>query len=92
MRTINMDHVAASQLLQEVVDAMMPFLTEKYGNPSSMHSVGEAVSDAIEEARAKVAALIGAQEDEIIFTSGGTEANNWALKGSCKPTGHEATM
>ena len=82
MRTINMDHVAASPLLPEVVDAMMPFLTEKYGNPSSMHSVGEAVSDAIEEARAKVAALINAQEEEIIFTSGGTEANNWALKGA----------
>ena len=44
MRTINMDHVAALLLLPEVVDAMMPFLTEKYGNPSSMHSVGEAVS------------------------------------------------
>ena len=82
MRTINMDHVAASPLLPEVVDAMMPFLTEKYGNPSSMHSVGEEVSDSIEEARAKVAALINAQEDEIIFTSGGTEANNWALKGA----------
>lgn len=82
MRTINMDHVAASPLLPEVLDAMMPFLTENYGNPSSMHSVGEAVSDAIEEARAKVAALINAQEDEIIFTSGGTEANNWALKGA----------
>ena len=82
MRTINMDHVAASPLLPEVVEAMMPFLTEKYGNPSSMHSVGEAVSDAIEEARAKVAALINAKEDEIIFTSGGTEANNWALKGA----------
>jgi cysteine desulfurase len=82
MRTINMDHVAASPLLPEVLDAMMPFLTDKYGNPSSMHSVGEAVSDAIEKARAKVAAMINAQEDEIVFTSGGTEANNWALKGA----------
>ena len=77
-----MDHVAASPLLPEVVSAMLPFLTDKYGNPSSMHSVGEAVTEAIDEARAKVAALINAQEDEIIFTSGGTEANNWALKGA----------
>ena len=82
MRTINMDHVAGSPLLPEVLDAMMPFLTDKYGNPSSMHSVGEIVSDAIEEARAKVAAMINAQQDEIVFTSGGTEANNWALKGA----------
>ena len=82
MRTINMDHVAGSPLLPEVLDAMMPFLTDKYGNPSSMHSVGEVVSDAIEEARAKVAAMINAQEGEIVFTSGGTEANNWALKGA----------
>ena len=82
MRTINMDHVAGSPLLPEVLDAMMPFLTDRYGNPSSMHSVGEIVSDAIEEARAKVAAMINAQQDEIVFTSGGTEANNWALKGA----------
>ncbi len=82
MRIINMDHVAASPLLPEVVNAMMPFLTEHYGNPSSMHSLGEAVTDAIDEARSKVAALINAQGGEIIFTSGGTEANNWAIKGA----------
>lgn len=81
MRTINMDHVAASPLLPEVVDAMIPFLKEKYGNPSSMHSLGEEVTDAIDEAREKVAALINARPPEIYFTSGGTESNNWALKG-----------
>jgi cysteine desulfurase len=81
MRTINMDHVAACPLLPEVVDAMIPFLKEKFGNPSSMHSLGEEVTDAIDEARAKVAALVNARENEIVFTSGGTEANNWALKG-----------
>ena len=81
MRTINMDHVAACPLLPEVVDAMIPFLKEKYGNPSSMHSLGEEVTEAVDEARAKVAALINARETEIFFTSGGTEANNWALKG-----------
>jgi cysteine desulfurase len=77
-----MDHVAASPLLPEVVNAMMPFLTKLYGNPSSMHSLGEAATEAIDEARSKVTALINAQEEEVIFTSGGTEANNWALKGT----------
>lgn len=81
MRTINMDHVAASPLLPEVVDAMIPFLKDKYGNPSSMHSLGEEVTEAIDEAREKVAALINARPPEIYFTSGGTESNNWALKG-----------
>ena len=81
MRIINMDHVAASPILPEVVDAMLPFLKEKYGNPSSMHSMGEEVTDAMDEAREKIAALINAKSQEIYFTSGGTEANNWALKG-----------
>lgn len=81
MRTINMDHVAASPLLPEVVDAMIPFLKEKYGNPSSMHSLGEEVTEAIDDARQQVAALINARPPEIYFTSGGTESNNWALKG-----------
>jgi len=81
MRIINMDHVAASPILPEVLEEMMPFLTENYGNPSSMHSLGEAVTDAIDEARQKTAALINAKETQIVFTSGGTEANNWALKG-----------
>jgi cysteine desulfurase len=76
-----MDHVAASPILPEVLEEMMPFLTENYGNPSSMHSLGEAVTDAIDEARQKTAALINAKETQIVFTSGGTEANNWALKG-----------
>jgi cysteine desulfurase len=81
MRTINMDHVAASPILPEVADAMIPFLKEKYGNPSSMHSLGEEVTDAIDEAREKVAGLINTVDTNIVFTSGGTEANNWALKG-----------
>jgi cysteine desulfurase len=81
MKIINMDHVAASPLLPEVVDAMLPFLKEMYGNPSSMHSLGEEVTEAIDDAREKVAALIHARPSGIVFTSGGTEANNWALKG-----------
>ncbi|AFM27352.1 cysteine desulfurase family protein [Desulfomonile tiedjei] len=81
MKTINMDHVAASSLLPEVVEAMMPFLSEKMGNPSSMHSLGEEVTEALEEARGQVAGLINASDQEMVFTSGGTESNNWALKG-----------
>lgn len=81
MRLINMDHVAASPLLPEVVDAMVPLLKEKFGNPSSMHSLGEEVTEIMDEARQNVAHLIGAREPEVVFTSGGTEANNWALKG-----------
>lgn len=81
MRVINMDHVAASPLLPEVVQVMIPFLKEKYGNPSSMHSLGEEVTEAIDESREKVAALINAKATDIVFTSGGTESNNWALKG-----------
>ena len=81
MRIINMDHVAASPMLPEVVDTMIPFLREKYGNPSSMHGLGEEVTEAIDESREKVAELINARPTEIVFTSGGTESNNWALKG-----------
>ncbi len=81
MRIINMDHVAASPLLPEVVDAMVPFLKENYGNPSSMHSLGEQVTEALDEARESIAALINARPPELYFTSGGTESNNWALKG-----------
>lgn len=60
---------------------MLPFLGERYGNPSSLHSRGDAAREAVEEAREKVAALIGASPEEIIFTSSGTEANNLAVKG-----------
>ncbi|MCX5872688.1 MAG: aminotransferase class V-fold PLP-dependent enzyme [Deltaproteobacteria bacterium] len=81
MKTINLDHVAASPILPEVADAMIPFLREKYGNPSSIYSLGEEITEALEEARDNVANLINAHEDEIIFTSGGTESNNWAVKG-----------
>ena len=59
----------------------MPFLKENYGNPSSMHSLGEKVTEAMDEARGHVARLINAKDSEIVFTSGGTESNNWALKG-----------
>lgn len=81
MRTINLDHVAASPVLPEVVSAMTLYLSEKYGNPSSIHSLGEQAEEALNEARKKIAALINASSHEIVFTSCGTESNNFALKG-----------
>ena len=81
MRIINMDHVAASPLLPEVIDAMIPFLKENYGNQSSMHSLGEQVTEALDQARENIARLINARPTDVYFTSGGTESNNWALKG-----------
>jgi len=81
MSMIYMDHIAGTPLLPEALDAMLPFLKENFGNPSSIHSFGEDAEEAMTEAREKVAALIGATPDEIIFTSCGTESNNFAFKG-----------
>jgi cysteine desulfurase len=80
---IYLDHNATTPLLPEVVDAMIPYLREHFGNPSSSHVYGQAAKRAVEEARQEVAALIGAspEADEIVFTSGGTEANNLAIRG-----------
>jgi len=81
MTRIYMDHVAGTPLLPEALSAMLPFLREKFGNPSSIHGFGEEAETALNEAREKVAALIGAEPDEIVFTSCGTESNNMAFKG-----------
>ncbi len=79
-----MDNVAAAPLLPEVREAMMPFLTERFGNPQSLHSWGDGAREALEEAREKVAALIGGAAEEVYFTSSGTESNNMALKGMAR--------
>ncbi len=81
MRQIYLDYNATTPLAPGVADAMLPFLTEYYGNPSSSHALGRVCHEAMEDARGHVATLIGADRDEIIFTSGGTESNNLALKG-----------
>lgn len=81
MSEIYMDHIAGTPLLPEALEAMMPFLKENFGNPSSIHSHGETAEEALTEAREKVAALINADPAEIIFTSCGTESNNFAFKG-----------
>lgn len=81
MREVYLDHYAASPIPEEVREAMLPFLDGHFGNPSSLHSWGDDARMALDESRAKVAGLIGANPEEIIFTSNGTEANNLAIKG-----------
>jgi len=81
MKRIYMDHVAGTPLLPEALEAMLPFLKERFGNPSSIHVFGGEAEDALNAAREKVAALIGAKPEEIVFTSCGTESNNFAFKG-----------
>jgi len=81
MRRVYFDHNATTPLAPEVLRAMTPYLTEEYGNASSIHSVGQRARAAVEQARAEVAALIGAREKEAVFTSGGTEADNLAIRG-----------
>ncbi len=89
MRRIYLDHAATTPTHPEVVKAMLPYLTDAFGNPSSIHSYGQEAKGAIEEARTKVAELIGARSEEIIFTSGGTEADNFALKGVAYANEHK---
>lgn len=81
MRRVYLDHIAATPLHPEALGAMLPFLKERFGNPQSLHSDGQAVLEAVEEAREKVAGLINAASSEILFTASGTESNNLALKG-----------
>jgi cysteine desulfurase len=79
MKSIYMDHSATTPVDPEVFDAMKPYFTDIFGNSSSIHSQGQKAHRAVEESREKVAALIGAKPNEIIFTSGGTEADNQAI-------------
>lgn len=78
---IYFDHAATTYVKPEVLEAMLPYFTEKYGNASSVYSIGRESKKAIEESRDKVAAAIGAQSREIYFTGSGSEADNWAIKG-----------
>jgi cysteine desulfurase len=81
MKRIYMDHSATTPVAPEVLEAMLPYFSEKFGNASSLHSFGLEARAALEESREKVARLLGADPEEIIFTSGGTESDNLALKG-----------
>jgi cysteine desulfurase len=79
---VYLDHNATTPVAPEVLGAMLPYLTQHYGNASSDHPLGHRAHQAIEDARAQVAALIGAEPGEILFTSGGTESNNLAIRGT----------
>jgi cysteine desulfurase len=81
MKQIYLDHASTTPVHTEVLEAMLPYFTKEFGNPSSIYPLGQNASDAVAEARDTLAALIGAKPQEIFFTSGGTESDNWALKG-----------
>jgi len=81
MKKIYIDCGSSTQVDKEVIDAMLPYFNEHYGNASSIHSLGRDANDAINEARNKVADILKADANEIIFTSGGTESDNFAIKG-----------
>ena len=79
------DNAATTALSPQVLEAMMPYLTEVFGNPSSLYRIGGAAKDAVEESREKIANLIGAKSGaEIYFTSGGTESDNWAITNAAR--------
>jgi cysteine desulfurase len=81
MRNVYLDNASTTPILPEVRDAMLPYLGEHFGNPSCLHEWGDAAREGMENAREKVAELIGADAEEIIFTGSGTESNNFAVKG-----------
>lgn len=81
-KQVYMDHGATTPVREEVLEEMLPFLKDQYGNPSSVHAKGREVRSAVEEAREKTALALGASPEEIYFTSGGTESNNIALRGA----------
>ena len=94
MQRIYLDYAATTPTHPNVVEAMLPYFTNSFGNPSSIYACGQDAKEATEGARANVAALIGARDEEITFTSGGTEADNAALKGvayASKDKGHIIT-
>ncbi len=85
-RLIYADNAATTKLHPKALDAMMPYLTEEFGNPSSLYAFGQNSRRVIEEARAQMANYLGCQPKEVIFTSGGSEADNWAIKSAASLT------
>lgn len=81
MEHIYLDNAATTQVKKEVLDAMIPYFTQNFGNPSSVYKIAQINKKALDESRETIAKAIGAQTNEIFFTSGGTEADNWAIKG-----------
>lgn len=89
MKEIYLDHAATTRLDERVLQKMLPFFTETYGNANSQHGFGREAQKAVDEARDTIAKLIGAKAPEIYFTSGGTEGDNWALRGICHTLSHK---
>lgn len=81
MKNVYMDYSATTPVKKEVLDAMLPYFSEHFGNPSSLYSIAHESKEALEKARGQVASLIGAKANEVFFTAGGSEADNWALEG-----------
>lgn len=89
---IYLDHNGTTPVAAGVAEVMWPYLTEHFGNPSSTTPLGRTAKDAIEAAREQVAALIGAHPEEITFTSGGTESNNLAIRGTAALAAHRVAV
>ncbi|OON96335.1 MAG: cysteine desulfurase NifS [Epulopiscium sp. Nele67-Bin005] len=89
MERIYFDYAATTPMKKEVIDAMMPYFTENFGNPSSIYQIAQINKKAIDDAREEIAKYIGAKANEIYFTSGGTEADNWAIKGIAEINKHK---
>ena len=81
-RSVYMDYAATTPVQPEVLEAMLPYFSERFGNPSSLYALAREAKEAVEEARGRAAAAIGADPGEVFFTAGGTEADNWAIKGT----------
>ena len=82
MRYVYADNAATTPVSEKVVEAILPYMTEHFGNPSSLYSIGQTAFGAVQKAREQVAAVLGADAKEIFFTSGGSEADNWAIRGA----------
>ncbi len=82
MRYVYADNAATTPVSKNVVDAVLPYMTEFFGNPSSLYQIGQKAFKAVDKARQQVADALGAEKDEIFFTSGGSEADNWAIRGA----------
>ncbi len=89
MRRIYLDYAATTPMDPEVLKAMLPYFTDRFGNPSSIHSFGQEAKAAVEKAREEIASFLGAKQDEIIFTSGGSESDNFAIKGVAYANKHK---